>query len=187
MLRSSLTKLAVIAAIGGMSQAALADGGVINFTGSITDSICSVAPESQNMTVPLGDVSIKVFPTVGTRAPTPGKFTINLKDCPAGAAKAKVTFTGTPDPDNATLLKTNNAGSGVLAAQGVGIEIGDFAGTKIDLASASGEYQLGQGDNNLKFEARYVSTLPVAPVAPSTRKIAPGEASGTAQFTVAYN
>ena len=69
----------------------------------------------------------------------------------------------------------------------VGIEIGDANGLKIPLGAASSEYILGAGDNNLKFQARYVSFFPVTPTAPSTDALTAGPADGTAQFSIAYN
>ena len=190
MLKNAFTKLAVIAAVGALSQAAMAADGTVNFTGKITDSICSVAPESVNMTVPLGKVSKNAFPAVGSGS-TVAKFTINLRDCPAGTNKAKVTFSGAGVPGNIAaaegLLKVNNSGSTVEAAKGVGIEIGDANGLKIPLGAASSEYILGAGDNNLKFQARYVSFFPVTPTAPSTDALTAGPADGTAQFSIAYN
>ena len=66
MLKNSFAKLAVLAAIGALSQAAMAADGTVNFTGEITDSICSLAPESQLINVPLGKITRTKFQTVGT-------------------------------------------------------------------------------------------------------------------------
>lgn len=186
MLNNAFAKIAVIAAIGAMSQAALATDGTINFTGEITDNICSLAPESQLMTVPLGKITRNAFPTVGTGS-TPAKFTINLVDCPLGSNKAKVTFSGTADSRVAELVAIDGSGTGQLAAQGVGIQIGDWEGKKIPLGSASRDYALSQGSNKLQFQARYVSTLPLTGAAPTDALLTAGPANGTAQFTIAYN
>ncbi|SFP32114.1 MULTISPECIES: fimbrial protein [unclassified Variovorax] len=186
MSKKIISRFAAIATVAAMSQAALAADGQINFTGEITDSICSLTPDSQNLTVPLGKVSRTAFPTVGTGS-TPAKFTLNLADCPAGSNKAKVTFSGTADSRNVDLVAIDGSGTGTPAAQGVGIQIGDWEGQKIALGSASREYALAQGTNKLQFQARYVSTLPLTGGSPADPVLKSGPANGTAQFTVAYN
>lgn len=178
-----IAKFAALATIGLLSQGAFAADGTINFTGEIVDAPCSISPNSQNMTVPLGKVSRTAFDgaTAGTavvgKKATPAKFTIDLLGCGATAKGATVTFTGTADTD-ATLLRLANAGQvGVGAASGVAIELGDSAGTKIPLGQESGQYVLGLGDNSLKFQAAYIATKTAVTVGP---------ANATAQFTVAY-
>lgn len=190
MQKAAFIKLAALVAAGVLSQGAFAADGTINFTGDIVDAPCSISPNSQNMTVPLGKVSRNVFGTLSTATPpvfsggtvgkksTPAKFSIDLLGCGATAKGATVTFSGTADLDDATVLRVANAGQvGAGAASGVGIEIGDSAGAKIPLGSESGQYVLGVGDNSLKFQAVYVSTKTA---------VTTGPANGTAQFTVAY-
>lgn len=179
-----IAKLAALAATGLLSQGAFAADGTINFTGEIVDAPCSISPNSQNMTVPLGKVSRTAFDgaTAGTavvgKKATPSKFKIDLLGCGATAKGANVTFSGTADLDDATNLRIANAGQvGVGSASGVAIELGDSAGTKIPLGSASGTYVLGLGDNSLNFQAAYVATKTAVTVGP---------ANSVAQFTVAY-
>ncbi|MDH6170653.1 type 1 fimbria pilin [Variovorax boronicumulans] len=190
MKKSVLVKFAALAVTGVMSQGAFAADGTINFTGEIVDAPCSISPNSQNLTVPLGKVSRTVFGSVtGTGASavstaivgkksTPANFTIDLLGCGATAKGATVTFSGTADADNATTLRVANAGQvGVSAASGVAVELGDSAGTKIPLGSPSSDYVLGLGDNSLKFQAAYVATK---------TSVMSGPANAVAQFTVAY-
>ncbi|HEX7865202.1 MAG TPA: fimbrial protein, partial [Variovorax sp.] len=79
-----IAKFAALAAVGLLSQGAFAADGTINFTGEIVDAPCSISPNSQNMTVPLGKVSRTAFDggTAGTavvgKKATPAKFTIDL-------------------------------------------------------------------------------------------------------------
>ncbi|MBB1599752.1 fimbrial protein [Variovorax sp. UMC13] len=185
MQKNRLIQIAALVAVAALSQGALAQSsGTINFTGDIVDAPCSIAAGSQNKSVPLGKVARTAFDgatagtaTVGKHAPA-ADFTIDLLGCGATAKGATVTFSGTADADDATVLRIANAGQvGVTAASGVGIEIGDSAGTKIALGSASGQYALGQGDNSLKFKASYVATKTA---------VTTGPANSTAQFTVAY-
>ncbi|KQW61449.1 fimbrial protein [Variovorax sp. Root411] len=188
MQKTVFVKLATLAVAGMLSQGAFAADGTVNFTGEIVDAPCSISPNSQNLTVPLGKVSRTVFGTVTGTPPvstatigkksTPANFTIDLLGCGATAKGATVTFSGTADLDDPSYLRLANAGQvGVGAASGVAIELGDSAGTKIALGSPSGEYVLGLGDNSLKFQAAYVATKTAVTVGP---------ANSVAQFTVAY-
>ncbi|WP_425458206.1 fimbrial protein [Collimonas rhizosphaerae] len=178
MKQMTIAKLVAVAAAGLLSQAAFADGGTVNFNGNIVDSPCTVDPSSQNITVPLGDVSRTVFGSVAGKKSTPSKFTILLTDCGPTAKGATVTFTGTTDATVKDDLAIANAGQvGVTAATGVAIELGDSAGTKIPVGSASGTYVLGLGNNPLKFQAAYISTSTAVTVGP---------ANSTAQFVVSY-
>lgn len=179
MRKTAFIKIATLTVAGVLSQGAFAADGNVNFTGEITDAICSVAPGSQNLVVPLGKVSRTVLEGAPGKGSTAAKFTIELLNCPAGSNKAKITFSGKEDLLNKDLLAIANAGIvGKGAAEGVGIEIGDSAGAAIKLGSPSAEYILGQGDNSLKFQARYLSTAAV---------VKAGPADSTAQFTIAYN
>jgi len=184
MQKTVFVKFAALAVAGVLSQAAFAADGTINFTGEIVDAPCSISPNSQNLTVPLGKVSRTAFDgaTAGTavvgKKATPAKFKIDLLGCGATAKGATVTFSGTADLDDATNLRLANAGQvGVGSASGVAIELGDSAGTKIALGSPSGVYVLGLGDNSLNFQAAYVATKTA---------VTTGPANSVAQFTVAY-
>ncbi|WP_398500619.1 fimbrial protein [Variovorax sp.] len=178
-MRKSFFKLAALAAVtGALSQGAMAVDGNINFTGEIVDAPCSISPNSQNMTVPLGKVARTVLDGGVGRKATPARFTIDLLSCGASATGATVSFDGALDLDDPTNLRLANAGQvGVAAATGVAIELGDSAANKIPFGSESAEYVLGQGDNALQFQAVYVSTRDTVTVGP---------ANSTAQFTVNY-
>jgi len=171
---------AALAVIGLASQAALAGpDGTINFTGQIVDTPCSVSPNSANLQVPLGSVARTSLDGGAGKKSTPAKFTINLLGCGATAKGATVTFSGSGDTVVNDALKLSNAGTvgASGSATGVAVEIGDSAGTKIPLGSASASYALGSGDNALQFQAAYVST---------GSTVTSGPANATAQFTVAY-
>lgn len=179
MQKTKFVQIAALAVAGVLSQGAFAADGTINFTGEIVDAPCSISPVSQNMTVPLGNVSRTALDgAVGKKAPQPAKFTIDLLACGATAKGATVSFEGVPDSDDNTALTIVNAGAvGAARATGVAVELGDSNGTKIALGSESLEYILGEGDNALKFQAVYVATRPVVTVGP---------ADAVAQFTVNY-
>ncbi|MEO6934927.1 MAG: fimbrial protein [Collimonas sp.] len=174
----TIAKLVAVAAAGLLSQAAFADGGTVNFNGQITASPCSIAPSSQNITVPMGTVAQSALNGAAGKKSTPSKFQILLQCVSLPKTGAAVTFTGTADANVTDDLALANAGAvGVTAAKGVAIELGDSAGTKIPLGSASGTYVLGTGDNPLNFQAAYISTGPT---------VTTGPANATAQFVVTY-
>ncbi|WP_211461976.1 fimbrial protein [Collimonas silvisoli] len=179
MKQMTITKLIAIAAAGLFSQAAFADGGTVNFSGKITDSPCGISASSINQLVQMGTVpAAKLNGAAGKKADSV-PFTILLTDCGVTAKGATVTFSGVADATVTDILRISNAGQvGISAATGVGIELGDSAGAKIPLGSASGNYVLGVGNNPLKFMATYVSTGPAVTVGP---------ADSSAQFVVAYN
>lgn len=176
----AFANFATLAVAGLLSQGAFAADGTINFTGEIVDTPCSLAPSSQNLTVPLGKVARTSLDGAVGKKSTPAKFTINLVGCGATAKGATVTFAGTADATKSDLLSLSGSGvvGPVARADGVAVEIDDSAGTKIPLGSASASYALAAGDNALQFQAAYVSTKP-------TVSVGPGNAN--AQFTIAYN
>jgi type 1 fimbria pilin len=175
MLKHPLAKFFALAAVGALSQAAMAFDGTINFQGDIIDATCSVAPSSQNKTVQLGKVVSRKFTGTGSIS-TPVDFSIDLLDCDTASAKnAQVTFSGTADGEN---LAIANSGQTVAAATGVVIQLKDSTGKVIPMGKASSQYILGNGTNSLQFKANYLATKDVVTVGP---------ANGMAQFTVAYN
>jgi len=177
--KSVFINAAAIAIAGLVSQGAMAADGNINFTGQIVDTPCSIAPDSQNLQVALGNVARTSLDGGAGKKSTPAKFTINLTSCGATAKGATVTFSGTADATVADALKLSNAGTvgASGSATGVAVEIDDSAGTKIPLGTASASYALGTGTNSLQFQAVYVST---------GATVTSGPANATAQFTVAY-
>jgi len=173
--QTNVSKLAAVVMYGVLSQAAFAADGTINFSGEIVDAPCSLSPTSQNLTVALGSVARTVLDGGAGKKATPAKFSLELTGCGASANGATVTFNGTAD---AQLTDSLRVGVGEIgAATGVAIELGDSNGAKIALGSESGKYVLAPGNNPLKFQAVYVSTLPAVTV---------GSANAVAQFTVNY-
>ena len=166
---------AALALAGFLSQGAFAADGTVNFEGEIVASTCSVSPKSQNMTVPLGKIKASVLSAAGSTS-TPSNFTIDLLDC--DPAKAKVTFSGPPDADDASLLRLAGGLVGSTQATNVAVQISDSSGKQIPLGAASDEYAILAGSNSLQFKANYKSAKGGATV---------GIANATAQFTIAYN
>ena len=174
--KAAFINAAVLATMGVVSQGALAADGTINFTGSIVDQPCSISPNSQNLQVPLGNVTRTTLDGAVGKKSTPAKFTINLLGCGATAKNAQITFSGPADNDN---LKVNpGTAASTSLATGVAVELEDSNGAKIALGAASANYALTIGDNALQFQAAYVAT---------GSKVTSGIANAMAYFTVSYN
>ncbi|QGH63263.1 fimbrial protein [Serratia proteamaculans] len=175
------TSLAVTAFLSASS--AFAADGIVNFTGSITDTACKVdMGASSTLAVPMGKISTTSFSGAGSTAAA-SKFSLQLKSCPA-ATTATVKFDGiAANGDDKVLALT--AGTGI--ATGVGVQITDKDGNAVPLQGNSGSYDLKAGDandplkdvtNNLDFTARYIATAAT---------VTAGTANATANFTINYN
>ncbi len=173
--KNTLAKFALLATAAAVSQAALAVDGNIQFNGEIVDAPCSISPGATNLVVPLGKVSSTALNGSAGRYSTPAQFELQLTQCSDTAKGATVTFSGAADTINTDALATSIGEIG--GATGVAVELRDSAHQKIKLGTASPQYTLRTGTNNLKFEAAYVST---------GAKVTTGPANATAQFTVAY-
>lgn len=155
-------------------NASAADG-TINFTGSITDTACTVDAASATQTVNMGDIATNSFGSAGATASST-RFTINLSGCPAAATSASVRFDGPLNSSNSKLLALS---SGQTATNiGVGFYEQD-SNTLIPVGSASAPVKLSAASTNaLNFIAKYVSTAAT---------VGAGSANAAATFTVAYN
>ncbi|WP_058911253.1 fimbrial protein [Entomohabitans teleogrylli] len=162
--------------VGSVASIANAADGTINFTGTITDETCTIASGSQNLNVDLGRVAKSALDGGAGKKAGPTRFTLQLTGCPATVTGASVKFDGVAKPENRNLLELTGAGTAGVATQ-VGIEIADRNGATIPLYTASSNYPLAAGDNNLDFVARYVSTNTTVGV---------GTANSTSQFTINY-
>lgn len=157
-----------------VAQAASNQGsGTVTFTGDIIDAPCSVAPESVDQTIEMGQISSRVLANQGKSSSQP--FKIQLKDCDIATQKTvKVAFTGTAADGNSDLLGL--AGS----ASGAGIQLINGAGQKVDLNGASSDaVTLLAGDNTLQFAAYLQGST-------ASGAVEPGDFTSVANFTLAY-
>jgi minor fimbrial subunit len=83
----------------------------VNISGKVTASPCTV-DASINQTVDFGDVQASALQTVGAGSPWKA-FSLTLSQCPASTTKATVTFSGTPDAQEATAFSQNGTAGGV--------------------------------------------------------------------------
>lgn len=146
--------------------------GSITFVGSIIDAPCSIAPESSNQTVNLGQISNVLLAKAGSS--TPRNFTIDLEKCDTSTKKnVTVTFGGSKDSVNDKLLGITGT------AKGAGVVVTDGSGTQITLGQPSAARGLLAGDNKLVFSAYLQGNS-------ATGDVTPGEFSSVANFTLAY-
>lgn len=174
MKKSYVVRAALLSAAALCSHVYAADGAV-HFTGTIVDSTCSITNTVGNpLEVNLGRVSKTIFKDAGD-ASNKVKFSIALTDCNSVAVpKTNVTFEGTPASGDNTVIALDDE-SGV--ATGVGVKLYDKSGADLPLNTASTDYDLVAGDNNLDFFASYVAT---------STTVTSGPASATANFNIVY-
>lgn len=132
-MKKTIIALSLIAAPLLMINNALAADGTINFTGTITDSACTVDTASASQTVSLGTVSSSAFSAAGDTA-SPTKFTINLSNCPTTVSSASVKFDGSINTTNNNLLALSS--DSTAAGVGIGIYESDSS-TQIPMSTAS--------------------------------------------------
>ncbi|ECF8076554.1 long polar fimbrial protein LpfA [Salmonella enterica] len=156
--------------------AADAGGGTINFTGSVIEAPCSIVPDSQNIQVNLGQVSVKSLKTAGT-ASGAVPVTINLTGCSfddtsgnnsstTNYSKVAVVFPDAQAPETNDGTLTNGEIRNMATdnpAGNVAIQLlKSDASTPVNLtltAPTEGDIQLDttSSSNQLKFFARMIS------------------------------
>ncbi|MBT0724141.1 fimbrial protein [Rosenbergiella sp. S61] len=174
-MRKNISKILLVPVLATASFVASAADGTINFTGTITDTACTVDAASANQTVPLGTVARTGFSAVGsTSAAT--KFTIGLTACPASVTAAKVKFDGRANSTNSNLLALNSD----QTATNVGIGIYEQDGsTLIPLGTQSASKTLSStAANALTYVAKYYAVA---------TPVGSGSANSTANFSIVYN
>lgn len=147
--------------------------GTITFSGSVIDAPCSIVPESQNIQVNLGQISVKSLAAADKNS-DPVPFTINLAQCSfddlgnnstAGTtnySKVAVEFTGITAPTGGNLNKGEIANTANNPAENVAIQIlKSDASTPVDLSAAptTGDTTLdtSSATNKLNFFARMMT------------------------------
>jgi minor fimbrial subunit len=144
----------------------------IELRGNVVDFTCVVDAGDSDKTVPLGRWPTKQLRQAGsTTSEIP--FSLKLTGCPPGAAS--ITFSGTPDTQDSTLLKLN----GSSQASNVAVEIRDKDRTRLPLEQASQEVVVDAlGNATLQFFANYIATA---------NDPQPGVADADATFMINYN
>ena len=174
MFKRTLTLTALSLATLISSSAAVAADGTINFTGSVTDAPCVIAPASLDQSVALGQVKTSDFSATGDSSETK-PFYINLERCAITTKQnASVTFNGVQSQADPSLLALNSAN----AASNLAIEIIDSEGAQLPMGVASPVSLLNEDNSTLSFGARYKST---------TDTVEAGNAAANTTFTLTYS
>lgn len=149
-----------------------AGGGTITFSGSVIDAPCSIVPESQNIKVNLGQVSLKTL-DAANKYSSAVPVTINLTGCsfeaptntsdPVKYSKVAVTFPDAHAPAGGDATKGEIANDAPDAAENVVIQLlKSDASTGVDLTKlnpTTGDIQLDttSATSKLQFYARMMT------------------------------
>lgn len=145
----------------------------VNFEYSV--STCQVTSGKDSLNVAMGDIDKSVFKSVGSMS-APVSFNLYLSCDSAMEGGVQVTFTGTKNSDDDTILALNGSG-GDSTATGIGLAIFDKDSTALPLDSLSSVYPAVDGDSQLPFFARYKAVQ---------WPVSAGQANATATFTLSY-
>lgn len=153
-----LLAVAMAAIVSGSAFADDQGSGKIKFKGVVIDAPCSIAPDSVDKEVDLGEVTTAVINA--NKKSTAVPVDINLENCqlddPADETdtpitKVEVTFTSSATDATDTSLMTNTYASG---AQNVGVRLLDNTETNITLGAANTvDLLAGSTTQTLQFKA----------------------------------
>lgn len=126
----------------------------VNITGTVTNTTCTVSPDSKDKIVDLGKVPANSLYRSGTSS-SPVSFTINLENCGDVANGVVISFSGIPDSNMPDLLKLSPESS----ASGIAIELLDDSKELISIGGGSRQYNISSGQQtaSLKFYAKMVA------------------------------
>ncbi|MCU6671548.1 fimbrial protein [Enterobacteriaceae bacterium H4N4] len=155
-------------------------GGVVHFTGKITDASCNVSADTAGQTVELGTWAASYFATQKETTRTP--FHISVEGCPDSVKSVAVLFDGTKDATDNALLGLNSAvDSDGNTATGVAVKLYESdRNTQIKIGDISKRVDLAEGEDSktLDFYANYNATADT---------VTTGEADADANFLMVYN
>lgn len=169
--------LANAAASGTTVAAGHAGHGTVHFKGEIIDAPCSIAPESADQTVDLGQVSNSALKDGGESSPV--AFSIKLQNCDISKYKTvTATWSGTED--------TNQAGVwGITGtASGAGIVLRDASEKLIKLGTETASTTLTANDTTIAMSAFLKGDGKDA--SGNSVDVVPGAFTGAADFVLAY-
>ncbi|EFC54115.1 TPA: fimbrial protein [Enterobacter cancerogenus] len=154
---------------------AQAHDGTVYINGKIKQRTCTLSPDSQALLVRMGSVQNNLFTRVGDSSRYES-FTINLESCQGSKQNLSISFEGTPDKRNPSLLALTPAAA---SATGIGIGIYNQDKTLIPMGNASATLTPAPASDTIAFVffARYVSTA---------ADVTTGTANASTTFIVNY-
>ncbi|MDN8559085.1 fimbrial protein [Citrobacter werkmanii] len=145
----------------------------VNFEYSV--STCQVTDGKESQSVPMGDIDKSVFKSANSQS-EPVSFSIYLSCDSAREGGVEVTFSGTKNASDNTILALDNPGDDDTAS-GIGLALYDKDGVALPLESPSTIYPAVAGDSQLPFTARYKAVQ---------WPVTAGQANATTTFILSY-
>lgn len=144
--------------------------GTVHFKGEIIDAPCSIAPQSADQTVDLGQVSNNALANKGTS--TPVAFNIQLQNCDIQTYKTvTATWSGTPDTNMTTAWGITGTASGAA------IVLRDASEKAITLGQETAATTLTADNTTIAMSAFLQG---------DGATIVPGSFTGAADFVLSY-
>lgn len=143
----------------------------VKFSGILVAEPCTIAPESGDIAVVMGQFNSQYLTDHGRTPSVP--FAIRLTGCDGTMSSLTVTFSGTPDTNLTDKLAINPGGT----ATGIAIGLEESGGSAIAINSPSAQVPLTAGDMQLQYAAYVVATGP---------QITTGSFGATATFALDY-
>ncbi|ESN17288.1 fimbrial protein [Enterobacter sp. MGH 24] len=181
--KKTLLIVAMAAIISGSAFADDQGSGKIKFKGVVIDAPCSIAPDSVDKEVDLGQVTTAVINA--NKKSTPVAVDINLENCQLDdpgdetdtpITKVDVTFTSAATDASDTSLMSNTYASG---AQNVGVRLLDNAEANITLGAAN-EVDLLPGSTTQTLHFKALMEVPAGKTATA------GQVEATANYILMY-
>lgn len=154
-------------------------GGEVHMQGALVNGGCAVAPESQEMTVQMGQYPSHIFNGVGSYAPPSIPFSIRLTNChPEVYEHVGIAFKGATSAEDPLVFLATSSVSGNDASSGIGLAIFDQKQQLIIPNSEPASYsQKITQEINFHFTARYRLV---------SKHILPGNIRTDVWFTLVY-
>jgi len=181
--KKALLAISMATIISGSAFASEQGSGKIKFKGVVINAPCSIAPDSVDKEVDLGEVTTAMINA--NRKSAPVAVDINLQNCElenpgdesaTPITKVDVTFTSTATNAADTSLMANTYADG---AQNVGVRLLDNAEAKITLGSAK-EVALQSGSDTQVLHFKAQMEVPTGATATA------GQVEATANYVLQY-
>lgn len=181
--KKALLAISMATIISGSAFASEQGSGKIKFKGVVINAPCSIAPDSVDKEVDLGEVTTATINA--NRKSAPVAVDINLQNCQlenpgdesaTPITKVDVTFTSTATNAADTSLMANTYADG---AQNVGVRLLDNAETRITLGSAK-EVALQSGSDTQVLHFKAQMEVPTGATATA------GQVEATANYVLQY-
>ncbi|HEY1843355.1 MAG TPA: type 1 fimbrial protein subunit FimI [Buttiauxella sp.] len=155
------------------------EGGKVHMRGSLVNGACAVAPESEEMTVQMGQYRSSLFKGVGSYAPISIPFAIRLTNCLADVSDhVGIAFQGATPAEDPQVFLASTSENGNDASTGIGLALFDSEQQLIIPNTEPGYFApIKTQEMTLHFTARYRSV---------TERVLPGNIHSQVWFTLVY-